>query len=219
MVYPDSSLYCIQAMPVKDQTIKELTLVCLAVLILSICEISAFFLKPFLPPLAVIALTRSSQGLLLLLLLVRTRGGLAFAGLSTKRLWPGFKAGLAWSFGFGMVVIIAAGLMVAAGINPLTLIRSDIPGDKLALFFLTGTLIAPITEEIFFRGILYSFLRRWGVLSALVASTLVFAFFHVGPSGYGSTLPVIQLIGGLLFALSFEHSKSLIKNLDLCTKK
>jgi hypothetical protein len=67
------------------------------------------------------------------------------------------------------------------------------------LFFVVGGLIAPVAEEIFFRGIVYGFLRRWGFAVALIGSTLLFAWVHPGAG-----VPITQIIGGLVFAAAYE---------------
>ena len=79
-------------------------------------------------------------------------------------------------------------------------------GHQLVLFFVLGALIGPIAEEIFFRGILYGFFRRWGVPAAILFSTLLFVLSHVS----GTTIPITQLIGGILFAVSYEVEKNLL---------
>lgn len=66
------------------------------------------------------------------------------------------------------------------------------------LFFLVGCVIAPFAEELFFRGILYSWLRqRMRMIASIVVSALFFAGMH------GFIAPV-QLVGGLIFAGLYE---------------
>ncbi len=66
------------------------------------------------------------------------------------------------------------------------------------LFFLVGCVIAPFAEELFFRGLLYSWLRqRMPVIVSIVVSALFFAGMH------GFIAPV-QLAGGLIFAGLYE---------------
>ena len=69
-----------------------------------------------------------------------------------------------------------------------------------------GYVIAPVAEEIFFRGILYGFFRQWGIMVALVISTALFVISHA----IGSGLPITQVIGGLLFAVAYEIEKNLL---------
>jgi len=77
---------------------------------------------------------------------------------------------------------------------------------EIMLFFIVGTLIGPVAEEIFFRGILYGFFRRWGVIAALVITTLLFIFCHPARTG----LPITQAAGGMVFALTYEIEDSLV---------
>jgi membrane protease YdiL (CAAX protease family) len=67
-------------------------------------------------------------------------------------------------------------------------------------------MFGPVAEEIFFRGIVYGFLRKWGVLSALVGTTVVFVAAHTLQSG----LPVPQIVGGLVFAIAYELEGTLL---------
>lgn len=189
----------------EKQTIKELKIICGAVFLICILEAGSFFLSPIFSPIACTAVIRIAQIILLLLLLKFTPGGFAFAGLSKKSQYTGLKTGLLWSFLFGIVVLAGGFILYLTGTNPLFLIHSNLPSNNLILFFLTGGLISPVAEEIFFRGIFYSFLRRFGVLTAVFTTTFVFSLLHVSNLG----LPIFQVVGGIVFALSFEYSKSL----------
>lgn len=109
--------------------------------------------------------------------------------------------GAVWSAGFGALAGIGALALAFMGLDPLRLIHMNLPTapSTLALFFFTGGLVAPIAEELFFRGLLYTLLRPTGVVPALVLSTLCFAGAHAAGG-----LPVTQIAGGLLFAAAFE---------------
>jgi len=185
---------------------KELKIVCIAVVILCFCEAGTLFLRPALSPITTLAFIRSAQIIFLILLLILTPDGFKFAGLSKAKVYSGFKTGLIWSGLFGIAAFMTGFILYLTGFTPLQLIHSNYPKDNLILFFLTGGLISPIAEEIFFRGIFYSFLRRRGILTALFITTAVFALFHLSNGG----LPITQIMGGLIFALSFEYSKSLV---------
>jgi hypothetical protein len=80
--------------------------------------------------------------------------------------------------------------------------------NRLFNFLLVGALIGPVAEEIFFRGILYGFFRRWGIPAAVLLSTLLFILPHSQSSGLA--LPITQLIGGILFAVAYEIEKNLL---------
>ncbi len=136
------------------------------------------------------------------------QGSLSCVGLDREQWSAGLKKGLLWSAGFGIFSGIVLTILHIAGINPLSLIRTSLPKDSasLFLFFLVGGILAPVAEEVFFRGILYGFLRRWGIALALVLSTAAFAVTH----GLGHGFPLTQVVGGLLFAVAFEIEKNLL---------
>lgn len=65
-------------------------------------------------------------------------------------------------------------------------------------------IVAPVLEEIWFRGMLYTPLRRErGRGVAILFTTIIFAFVH-GP------FPVTQFIGGLIFAWAYESRRTLV---------
>ncbi len=146
-------------------------------------------------------------GLIIMIVLIREKG-LDAIGLSLKGILPGIRRGGIWSAGFGLVVVSGGVLAYVMGINPLSLIHSPLPADPghILLFFIVGGLIGPIAEEIFFRGILYGFFRRWGALAAILLSSLAFVLVHpVFPA-----IPITQAVGGLLFAVAYEVEKNLM---------
>ena len=98
-------------------------------------------------------------------------------------------------------------MLYAMDQNALAMLRTPLPGTKTGLmaFFLVGGLIGPLAEEICFRGLVYTFFRRWGIVAAVIASTLVFVVLH---SVHG--FPLVQIIGGLIFAISFELTRNLM---------
>jgi membrane protease YdiL (CAAX protease family)/uncharacterized RDD family membrane protein YckC len=74
-------------------------------------------------------------------------------------------------------------------------------GDENVLVALTAVLLivvlAPFSEELFFRGFLFAGLRaRFSLWPAVIASGLLFGLVHA-PSGI-STVPLLALLGGLL---------------------
>ena len=145
--------------------------------------------------------------MIVMIVLIR-EGGLSSIGLSLPKTLPGLKRGLIWSAGFGLITLLGFALIFAIGLNPLTLIHTHLPakpGDIL-LFFIVGGLIGPVAEEVFFRGVIYGFLRRWGAPAAIILSTLLFVLAHpVFPA-----IPVTQMVGGLLFAVAYEVEKNLM---------
>jgi len=158
-------------------------------------------------PLIITGMARTVQTLVIVWIVCERDVGIAAIGLSKSTLLHGLKKGLLWSAGFGLAVALVGAVIFLAGINPAALIQSRIPvkSIQIALLFCIGGIIGPVAEEIFFRGILYSFFRRWGIITALLISTLVFVLIHPvrGPA-------VTQAVGGILFGIAFEVEKNLM---------
>jgi membrane protease YdiL (CAAX protease family) len=75
----------------------------------------------------------------------------------------------------------------------------------LLVALLLGGVVAPVAEEVFFRGFIYAGLRaRWGVGWALAVTSAVFALVHLTPGVF----PPLFLMG-LLLAYLYERSDSL----------
>ena len=79
----------------------------------------------------------------------------------------------------------------------------------LPLAGVATVLMAPLAEEIFFRGFIFpGLLRRFGVGGAMVASGLLFGAFHItGPETVGLVLPFGAI--GMLFAWVYYRTGSL----------
>ncbi len=127
-------------------------------------------------------------------------------GLDRSLLFPGIKRGLVWSAGFGAAALLLFVAMSIAGLEPLKYIRGEMPAHGIFGYFLIGALIAPVAEELVFRGMLYGFFRKWGVFPAVALSTMLFLFAHFAVGGVG--LP--QLVGGIVFAIAYEVEGSLM---------
>jgi membrane protease YdiL (CAAX protease family) len=188
-------------------TLKTLTISIAAVLAMEIVFRLVQSAQPgsLLPALGII---RCLQALFLIVIAGRFEINPNAIGLSRSKILPGFVRGLVWSICFG----IAAGVLFlglfAAGINPLKLVNTPLPSAPLQIFmfFLVGGVIGPIGEEIFFRGIIFGFFRRWGVYAAILISTALFVLPHYG----GHHLPLTQIVGGIVFAIAYEREKSLM---------
>lgn len=159
-----------------------------------------------LPRLWLTGITRTLQAIAVCVLAMARTRRLDIVGLSSSRILPGLKHGLGWSAGFA----VAAGLLFTglwlSGRHPLTPIRTPLPdgtGGRI-LFFVVGGIVAPVAEEIVFRGVIFGYLRRWGLAAAVCISTALFAAIHTGPA-----LPLTQIVGGVVFAIAYHTGKSL----------
>jgi membrane protease YdiL (CAAX protease family) len=68
---------------------------------------------------------------------------------------------------------------------------------EVIYFFLFYSVVA-ITEELYFRGVLYHVLESWSPLVALIGSSIIFGLFHVRS---GLTVVFIMTFTGLSFAV------------------
>jgi len=76
-------------------------------------------------------------------------------------------------------------------------VANGLPLSVLAI----AVLVAPISEELFFRGFLTS---RIGIIPA----SLIFGIFHIA---YGSVVEIVgAVLIGIVFALTFQKSKSIV---------
>ena len=159
-------------------------------------------------PMIVLGAARLLEIFLIVLTVVIWGKGIVSIGLARPTILPGLKKGMIWSAGFGMVASFVFVILLAAGINALTLVRTNLPPrhGEVALFLFIGGIVGPVAEELFFRGMLYGFLRRWGVAVAVVLSTLIFLLSH--PLTHG--VPLTQAIGGIVFVVTYEVEGSLM---------
>jgi membrane protease YdiL (CAAX protease family) len=80
------------------------------------------------------------------------------------------------------------------------------PGE-VAVDVLDGCVLAPVLEELLFRGLLYGTLRlRVGPGAATLVSAGVFALAH----GYGAVGFASVLMSGVLWAVAYERTRSLL---------
>lgn len=98
------------------------------------------------------------------------------------------------------------------GSNPLlTLALQTQDKWALAIFFMTASILAPIFEEIMFRGFLLSSLTRYlPVSSAIMVSSLVFAVAHLN---LAEVLPLAVL--GAILGLVYSRSRNLLASITL----
>ena len=130
-------------------------------------------------------------------------------GLKREQWRQGLKSGLLWSAGFAAAAALAGAAGLAAGIDLMAYLRTPPPahaGDRAPMVLVAG-LVGPVAEEVYFRGVIYGFFRRWGVAAAVAASAILFAAAHTAGTGQ---IPVTQIVGALVFAAAYEITGSLI---------
>jgi len=126
--------------------------------------------------------------------------------------WWFVRFGLAVALGY---LVLGAGLVLACrgrlDVKALELAHQARLRESgvvpLALFMLVA---APLVEELVYRGVLYPALRaRLGRGWAVAVSAVIFAGIHP-LLAWRPSVPVTQLLGGLIFAWSYEKTRSLL---------
>ena len=179
------------------------------VAILAVEALAALLNSHWAAPIPLVGAARILEIIILLGICHMTNpGGIGAIGILPRHIVAGLFKGLLWSAGFGLVVVLVAGILWLAGMNPVHLIRADLPAtfSGLSAFFAVGGVISPVAEEIFFRGMLYGYFRRWGMWAALLMSTAVFVMAHA----IFHWIPLPQVVGGVLFAIAYEKEKNLM---------
>jgi uncharacterized protein len=164
--------------------------------------------------LAILGVSRFLEGMLMIIVLFFGKPGLSVVGLRKRSAVSGLWRGVLWSAGFGGIVFLVFGALSVMGVDPLLFIKTPLPFNTGAviLFFLVGGVVSPIVEELFFRGVLFGFMRRWGVTSAVVLSSLLFVCAHHTALTRFSWIP---FMGGVVFALAYEMEQNLMVPITL----
>lgn len=112
-----------------------------------------------------------------------------------------------------ILVLINNLIMVALGVitQADTIIEMLGEIDSPLLFAFVTVVVAPVTEELFFRGFLFKGLReKYGWVNALMFSSIIFALFH----GQIATLIPTFLLGAL-FAYMYQRTESVLPGMIL----
>ena len=188
----------------------KLNTVIISILVIAVIEIIARMLinKNLIDSLTGLGLARLAEIFLMLVVVAVREKRLSAIGLKASGIYRGFIKGLIWAVSFGLAAGAILFVIYLLGIKMRALFQMQLPfgNRQLTAFFLVGAIIAPVAEEIFFRGILYGFFRKWGIPAAIVLSTLLFVIPHIS----GRTVPVTQIVGGILFAVAYEVEKNLL---------
>ena len=112
-----------------------------------------------------------------------------------------------------LVTVINNLLMIALGVVVQAEVITEMFNemDSPFIFAFSTVILAPITEELFFRGFLFKGLReKYGWVNALMFSSIIFALFH----GQLATLLPTFLMGAL-FAYMFQKTGSVFPGMLL----
>jgi membrane protease YdiL (CAAX protease family) len=155
---------------------------------------------------------------ILLLFMVRKESMLSLWGLGLKNVGLGFKEALKWIiplyivislFQFGLTQLFPKwfeGDQAAVEMANM----ANAPVQKIMMFILAG-LIAPVIEEIVFRGFFYETLKRF--LPIGFSALWVGIFFGIVHMHIGNLLALTVL--GVAFSIVYERSKTLWSSIFL----
>jgi membrane protease YdiL (CAAX protease family) len=146
----------------------------------------------------------------------RTRGSLAPLGLRrggwrARDVFAGLGAGLGAVLAGTVAIAITAEVVRAiTGHRPTTTTPlQDMAGSWLVISAVMAVCLAPICEEVYFRGFLFQGLRgRMRFVWAALVSGSYFAFVHVEPIRFFG----LALMGVILAAV-FEHRRTLVASI------
>ncbi|MBE3581502.1 MAG: CPBP family intramembrane metalloprotease [Thermoanaerobacteraceae bacterium] len=142
---------------------------------------------------------------------VKYGGSLAQLGLKGHRFGRAFFLGVVGGTVLFILVILAGALLQNLLPDPAPqpfaeLVRRARSFRDLLVPLFLGAFLAPLTEELYFRGFLYPILKaRYGLLAGQILSSLVFALLHFDWLRF---LPLAM--GGLGLVYLYERSGSLI---------
>lgn len=121
--------------------------------------------------------------------------------------------------------LLLLGLLVGAGIIAMSL-GVDVPANpdgesggtemlnvigNFWLTFAVSVVLAPIIEEIVFRGVLFPAIkRRYGLMAGVMVSSLVFTLVHINPVQMISVLPL-----GIYLAIMYHRTGSIYPGMAL----
>jgi membrane protease YdiL (CAAX protease family) len=146
--------------------------------------------------------------LLLPVAIILGRKGASWKHLGFRRFsWDGMALGCGAVILMYPLVILHNLLLVELGVetqgDSITALYQEL-GAPVA-FLAAGVLLAPIAEEIFFRGFLFPGLRqRYGSIKAMLISAAIFAGFHLQ---LAALIPTFLL--GCVLAYTYQRSNSI----------
>lgn len=158
---------------------------------------------------------RQSAGLLFLELAYLLPVVLILAWRRASWKYLGFGRFSLQTLGIGCGMLSAGYVLILAHNLILKLLGIETQGDQLAgafnqirqpiWLFVTGIIVAPFVEEIFFRGFLFQgFRQKYGWVTALFLSSIIFGAAHLDPVAFIPTTII-----GCVLAYVFHKSNSL----------
>ncbi len=129
-----------------------------------------------------------------------------------RRIATGLALGAATLVGASLLVAVLVRLTGRDGLPEQLILDEALAGGlRTALAVLAAVVLAPIAEELLFRGLLYRALRRRrGVVGAALASSLVFSVVHLDVAVTQPLALVGLVLVGCVLALALERTGGLL---------
>ena len=141
-----------------------------------------------------------------------------------RRIWPEVRAGTGFGallypvvvFGVGIVLNLLLQLITGRSIRSPRQLPAHLSTAGVAVSIAYAVVIAPIHEELFFRGILFrSLADRYGFAIGAGGSGLAFGLIHYVPGPvYGSVLLMgVMVFTGVALAWFYERRGNIVANM------
>lgn len=138
-----------------------------------------------------------------------------------RRVWPEVRAGIAFGAIVYPTIVIGVGILVSLLLEAIAgqdvsaprQIPAHLSAVGVAVSIAYAVVIAPIHEELFFRGILFRSLRdRYGFGMGAVGSGAAFGLIHYVPGPWYSSLLLISVmvVTGMALAYLYERRGNIV---------
>lgn len=147
----------------------------------------------------------------LLMLKSRGRNLTRLFGLDRQPIWKACGIGLLLTFAAFPIIVLGSLLTGSFSSGPddlqelVKIFRGPGQGREKIAVVISAVLIAPLSEELFFRGLIYGVAKKYGGLAAaLVFNAALFAFIHGSLPAFGGLFAL-----AVCLTLAYEFSGSL----------
>jgi uncharacterized protein len=123
--------------------------------------------------------------------------------------WPGSRTVILWLTAFALLIVLEETVSQAMGLPRPEPWGSRYTGGALVFRLLGLVVLAPIAEEVVFRGVLFARIcqTRLGKTGAIVIPAALFALLHLQ---YSTLEMGLIAVDGLFFGLARYQSRSLL---------
>ncbi len=186
-------------------TIRQVSILLFGIAALELCGAGVHH-QTGMNPLMLIGVLRCAETLWMIGQIRQFQGGLSLIGLSAGSICAGIREGLKATVAVGVLtfsvhlVLRYFGYSLIAALAP-----GSVPGlSRILALLAIGGLLAPIAEEVLFRGVIFACLHRYATVTKIVISALCFAGVHLA-EGFNPT----HIAGGFLFGVVYARYQKL----------